>query len=934
MPFDNTKERFLYREVLSNHESNPQLRESPDKIREGACQADNEALHGDLEKALQEDPEKVPSQPAETTEGQPDQPESQTKAETPESTPSQPESTEKQPDQKDVSKEAQSSPDKEKSIEDRMEAVKADLDSKVDNKFGKGMLDRAWQEIKDNVELVKAFVENTVETVKAMISGIAESVKNFVMHPIDTLANAGASGWEAAKKAASGAYEAGAFVMGSIIAVGGGIVALGKNIIKGGLKKGVKEAASDLPGKASTRPGEAGFVRAPDRVENHTEKPSLTPDQIQKITDETWKDAFRMYPKQADIYLDNHLKGKGLSEEEIKNTLDKARAEMKKRKEQEPQKKQVEENNTPEVSAESRLREAEVEAADLQRAIKNAEEFGQDTSVLENQLRKTQQVIDNLHVEVTGKERLAHPTLPKKEVLEKKPKKEFSKVQQEQWDDITRGVSSDKNGFEYEVIAKREALQAKNLPPEEVAAWEKKFRASPANPDSGRGLQRNREPEKPETIENTKPKETENIENTKPKKSPDKMNFNEKMDAINDLASKHNSEALRQVIEDLKSPDVNFSRLDGTPLAGKIEKAAYAEKLLNSSPLELEFYSTRPPAAPHMKAQPGKTPQQVFQSEDVIYTKRAHAVEAASKEQLERSGPDGIKDYLNNGAPPNDTYKISNEFQEFVERGNEMKEFSSRFIDDKVMPDLTRRLDSGDIGMEEAIRELHSWQTVGSNAQTSKFLNEGLYKGKDIAGEYRKSAAFVGEHIAPGRPGELVGLLSKRLESGMDELKKLKGKISETEYENKAIKLAAYAQQEFVGIHPMVDGNGRTSRALYNLVARKTLGEESRFSKIPMELKPTGEETMAKALVVENSKYMPRIAVEDSINHIDQVKLPKNSPPYIEEYKARLNRVADNWANNYNTTSFDDIMNDPRSISYAEQVRRLIPDQNPLRQAA
>ncbi len=130
-------------------------------------------------------------------------------------------------------------------VEEKLEAVKKDLDSKVDNKFGQGMLDRAWDEIKDNYEMVKAVLADAIGFVKNLVVGIAEAVVNFIKHPIDTLTSAGASAWEATKKAMSGTYEAGKFVMGGLILVAGGIAGLGKKLVskfgKGAAKKSIKK---------------------------------------------------------------------------------------------------------------------------------------------------------------------------------------------------------------------------------------------------------------------------------------------------------------------------------------------------------------------------------------------------------------------------------------------------------------------------------------------------------------------------------------------------------------------------------------------------------------------------------------------------------------------------------------------------------------------
>ncbi len=131
-------------------------------------------------------------------------------------------------------------------MEKKMKEVKGKLDKKVDNKFGKGMLDEAWEEIKDNVALVAAFIKDFRNTAMAFLKGIKDMAIQFAKHPIDTLINAGASALEAAKKATRGLYQAGRFVMRGLINFGGGIATLGKNLFKKGVKKGVKKRIDKL----------------------------------------------------------------------------------------------------------------------------------------------------------------------------------------------------------------------------------------------------------------------------------------------------------------------------------------------------------------------------------------------------------------------------------------------------------------------------------------------------------------------------------------------------------------------------------------------------------------------------------------------------------------------------------------------------------------
>ena len=76
------------------------------------------------------------------------------------------------------------------------------------------------------------------------------------------------------------------------------------------------------------------------------------------------------------------------------------------------------------------------------------------------------------------------------------------------------------------------------------------------------------------------------------------------------------------------------------------------------------------------------------------------------------------------------------------------------------------------------------------------------------AGKYRKVKVFISgsKHILP-KPEEVPDLMKKFVEG----LKKLEKSCHPVEY-------AALAHKEFVFIHPFIDGNGRVSRLLMNLV--------------------------------------------------------------------------------------------------------------------
>ena len=461
--FEHEKERFLYEVGRGIGESEQvedetMLQESAEKLKEQADAADSEALRGDLQSELNPVSQESVAVQTESADKVPDYSE--------------------KPDFQEKAKEGEKdkSEDSEKDLDAKMKEVKEKLDSQVDSKFGKGMLDRAWEEIKGSADMVKAFMEDAWEAGKAMLSGIAEQVKNFIMHPIDTLKSAGASGWEAIKKATSGAYEAGAFVMGALLAVGGGIAALGKNLLKGGLKKGAKKAAkegdSKLPGKAAERPGEAGFVGKVEKgggqkkAPEASKEPSQTPEQLR---DEMKNNDDLISNKQQELMdllaansdnisikpdgtldvmpwargenpdlvnnvlkLDNELsdlgkKQRAASKEmgtDYKRDVHTEVATKLKTKPQNSPKKEASESS-PKKATEEDLRMAEEMVRGLQSEIESAKLRGETPYDLEDQLRVAQREVDTLNVDVRGMERVASPvatTEVKKAKVERKPK--------------------------------------------------------------------------------------------------------------------------------------------------------------------------------------------------------------------------------------------------------------------------------------------------------------------------------------------------------------------------------------------------------------------------------------------------------------------------------------------------------------------------------
>ena len=89
-------------------------------------------------------------------------------------------------------------------------------------------------------------------------------------------------------------------------------------------------------------------------------------------------------------------------------------------------------------------------------------------------------------------------------------------------------------------------------------------------------------------------------------------------------------------------------------------------------------------------------------------------------------------------------------------------------------------------------------------------LHKLFYAGIDTdnAGIYREHKVFItGTEYMPPEPGEVPSLMKGMVESLVEKW----GSVH-------PIRLAAFAHQKLVDIHPFVDGNGRTARLLMNLI--------------------------------------------------------------------------------------------------------------------
>lgn len=247
---------------------------------------------------------------------------------------------------------------------------------------------------------------------------------------------------------------------------------------------------------------------------------------------------------------------------------------------------------------------------------------------------------------------------------------------------------------------------------------------------------------------------------------------------------------LTDCAEELLNFDNEFSRVDGAELSTPEYRLAYAERLRNLSPLELKWYRERP----------RKLPEQ------------------------------GSPDY---GAA-----------------AFELKNFTADFVSEHVLPDLIRQ----NMPLETLIQQIHTWQTRGSSAQL-EILGSGN-EGHDISGRYREIYVSVGSYRCPPpeRVPAMMEAFSAQVEGFSRQMEAARTTMTPEAYEQAVVRYAAFVHQRFVEIHPMRDGNGRTSRMLYEYIVIKHLGPENRYRRIPMDKRP-GEPTMDGTLQDYNHKF-------------------------------------------------------------------------------
>lgn len=258
---------------------------------------------------------------------------------------------------------------------------------------------------------------------------------------------------------------------------------------------------------------------------------------------------------------------------------------------------------------------------------------------------------------------------------------------------------------------------------------------------------------------------------------------------------------LKDCAEELLNFDNEFSRVDGALLSTPEYRLAYAERLRNLSPLELKWYRERP----------RKLPEQ--------------------------------------GSPDYDATAF------------ELKNFTADFVSEHVLPALIQQ----NVPLEILVQQIHTWQTRGSSAQLEILGSSN--EGYDISGRYREVRVRVGDYTCPppARVPEMMRAFSTQVESFSRQMEAARATMDPKAYEQAVVRYAAFVQQRFVDIHPMRDGNGRTSRMLYEYIVVKHLGPESRYRRIPMDKRSGEEPTMHGTLQDYNGDFQRKYLLEDDL---------------------------------------------------------------------
>lgn len=200
----------------------------------------------------------------------------------------------------------------------------------------------------------------------------------------------------------------------------------------------------------------------------------------------------------------------------------------------------------------------------------------------------------------------------------------------------------------------------------------------------------------------------------------------------------------------------------------------------------------------------------------------------------------------------------------FDQGGPVLKDFTGKFISDRLIPHLLR---DSDFSVNQFGLELHRWLTKGSSAQFDVLLDREY--GVDISGVYRTNKVRLEAYIPPPpeKVAELMNLFDSKIHELITELNRRKTLLSPSSYEDAVIQIALYIQQIYVDIHPMRDGNGRVSRSLAEMFIRKFLSDSSPYASIPVSRDSAGEARVHADLVPFNLRWQ----IANQVSQLDPV---------------------------------------------------------------
>lgn len=157
--------------------------------------------------------------------------------------------------------------------------------------------------------------------------------------------------------------------------------------------------------------------------------------------------------------------------------------------------------------------------------------------------------------------------------------------------------------------------------------------------------------------------------------------------------------------------------------------------------------------------------------------------------------------------------------QERVKTGYK-RDLTEGFVATQAIPEL---LGKG-VSYEDVIKQMHWFHVAGGYDQ----IEARKHLKRNIAGEYRQEPVSVGNYPAPNEK-LVLGMMEKLIKQAelfSAQLEALRDKETPESFEQKAHQLACHISHQFMAIHPMVDGNGRTGRSLRDYIIAKHLGVE------------------------------------------------------------------------------------------------------------